>query len=326
MIASVPENAACRQCGYLLRDLHEPRCPECGGSFDPSNPLTFEIAGLSRLGRWWRRFRVGKQNVTPWWAPWDGPLRPVDAAFVTVAAGMAVYYSATPFCGCHGLPFKVFELILLLVAAATVTSIPRKPARIAGLIGLFILLLWVRAQDPGWPWRHSAQWFFFLIELLLIGAVAELALRFLVGLHKRRRGVTAKPQTRRRRFFRGVMIVAIALALPIPLWPWPLWLRFRASEHDFAMVAEQVIADGKGSLNHRRIGDYELRAIRLLSGDLVLFELAGQDTWPPEAGGYDGFIYVPDPPEPRWQRIRFAGSDHWYVGGLGIRSSWPYLS
>lgn len=31
----------CATCGYLIEELPERRCPECGTGFDPSNPKTF---------------------------------------------------------------------------------------------------------------------------------------------------------------------------------------------------------------------------------------------------------------------------------------------
>ena len=33
--------AYCRSCGYLLRGLEAPFCPECGASFDPGDPTTY---------------------------------------------------------------------------------------------------------------------------------------------------------------------------------------------------------------------------------------------------------------------------------------------
>lgn len=46
----------CMGCGYALRGLGQPRCPECGREFDPSDPRTFEIhAPSSRLTRFLRR-------------------------------------------------------------------------------------------------------------------------------------------------------------------------------------------------------------------------------------------------------------------------------
>jgi hypothetical protein len=38
---AIPPNAHCIGCGYPLRALPEPRCPECGREFDPGDPRTF---------------------------------------------------------------------------------------------------------------------------------------------------------------------------------------------------------------------------------------------------------------------------------------------
>ena len=35
--------ARCRDCGYLLRGLSDPRCPECGRGFDPADPRTMDV-------------------------------------------------------------------------------------------------------------------------------------------------------------------------------------------------------------------------------------------------------------------------------------------
>ncbi|MEM6334294.1 MAG: hypothetical protein AAF823_13240 [Planctomycetota bacterium] len=35
----------CLTCGYSLRGLHEPRCPECGAWFDPERPTTYYAKG-----------------------------------------------------------------------------------------------------------------------------------------------------------------------------------------------------------------------------------------------------------------------------------------
>lgn len=49
---SIPENATCWTCGYLLRGLTEQRCPECGRVFDPANPKT---VNLGQPQSWWAR-------------------------------------------------------------------------------------------------------------------------------------------------------------------------------------------------------------------------------------------------------------------------------
>jgi len=44
--------AKCLNCGYALRGLQEPRCPECGREFDPTDPNTFCYGGFGeRLKR-----------------------------------------------------------------------------------------------------------------------------------------------------------------------------------------------------------------------------------------------------------------------------------
>jgi hypothetical protein len=35
----------CITCGYALRGLPRPRCPECGGEFDPHDPRTMRVPG-----------------------------------------------------------------------------------------------------------------------------------------------------------------------------------------------------------------------------------------------------------------------------------------
>lgn len=44
----------CRQCGYDLRGLPQPRCPECANPFDPANPHTFR---RRPVGAWVRPVR-----------------------------------------------------------------------------------------------------------------------------------------------------------------------------------------------------------------------------------------------------------------------------
>ena len=42
------DRARCLGCGYALRGLAEPRCPECGRTFDPNDPMTMRVPGVSR--------------------------------------------------------------------------------------------------------------------------------------------------------------------------------------------------------------------------------------------------------------------------------------
>lgn len=45
----------CRQCGYMLAGLSEPRCPECGRRFDPERRSTFDRRPGAWRVRWWTR-------------------------------------------------------------------------------------------------------------------------------------------------------------------------------------------------------------------------------------------------------------------------------
>ena len=42
------ERATCLGCGYALRGLVEARCPECAREFDPNDPMTMNVPGISR--------------------------------------------------------------------------------------------------------------------------------------------------------------------------------------------------------------------------------------------------------------------------------------
>lgn len=48
-----PDDAFCLSCGYPLRDLPTPRCPECGRAFDPTNPRTMSLGQPLRPWQRW---------------------------------------------------------------------------------------------------------------------------------------------------------------------------------------------------------------------------------------------------------------------------------
>jgi len=47
----IPTDAQCLSCGYALRGLPAPVCPECGRGFDPADPSTFDPAPRTRRRR-----------------------------------------------------------------------------------------------------------------------------------------------------------------------------------------------------------------------------------------------------------------------------------
>jgi len=52
--ATIPATARCLSCGYLLRGLPSPVCPECGRTFDPADTTTYDL----RPPDWRRRRKI----------------------------------------------------------------------------------------------------------------------------------------------------------------------------------------------------------------------------------------------------------------------------
>lgn len=55
MNIELPLTAKCSDCGYLLRGLQDPRCPECGKPFVPSDPSTYQLENRSWLREFYGR-------------------------------------------------------------------------------------------------------------------------------------------------------------------------------------------------------------------------------------------------------------------------------
>jgi len=49
----IPSTARCLSCGYLLRGLPSPVCPECGRAFNPSDPTSYDVRPPGRRRRKW---------------------------------------------------------------------------------------------------------------------------------------------------------------------------------------------------------------------------------------------------------------------------------
>lgn len=59
MSTELPADACCRKCGYLLRGLRTPICPECGQAFDPADAKSYELNTLAaRRRKWILRFAI----------------------------------------------------------------------------------------------------------------------------------------------------------------------------------------------------------------------------------------------------------------------------
>ena len=53
MVLKLPEQARCLGCGYFLRGLETPVCPECGREFDPQDTRTFDADPARRQRKKW---------------------------------------------------------------------------------------------------------------------------------------------------------------------------------------------------------------------------------------------------------------------------------
>lgn len=61
MDLGIPAEAVCLKCGYALRGLHAPICPECGRAFEPADANTYRIGG-----RWSRKWREWAEPPAGW--------------------------------------------------------------------------------------------------------------------------------------------------------------------------------------------------------------------------------------------------------------------
>jgi hypothetical protein len=96
---SIPDSAACLDCGYSLRGLTEPLCPECGRPFDPADRQTFRDSGAPPWwGRWARppgRWHCVGMSLLALWAMIDRstPVGLFDwASGCSIAAGAALFF------------------------------------------------------------------------------------------------------------------------------------------------------------------------------------------------------------------------------------------
>lgn len=68
-----PKSKRCLGCGYILDGLPEPRCPECGRSFDLSDVATYSTVA-PRAGPGWACFVGALVGVTVNWTPFLGTI------------------------------------------------------------------------------------------------------------------------------------------------------------------------------------------------------------------------------------------------------------
>lgn len=108
MAVTVPDTARCLSCGYLLRGLPEPVCPECGTRFDPENPETYSDPA--------RRGRTLK------------PLKPPTLSYLVLvgaaAAALIAYRSTAPGFYAWSEIAALRESMLILLLVLSIAFVP----------------------------------------------------------------------------------------------------------------------------------------------------------------------------------------------------------
>jgi hypothetical protein len=109
MCASVPDTAVCLVCGYSLRGLPEPVCPECGRVFDPADPATFKDLDEPTL-----------------WSRWARPPSIIEMIIAAVIAAGVIHLGSIPFRvwppDITALLAGVFPCLILLAVTSLVIS------------------------------------------------------------------------------------------------------------------------------------------------------------------------------------------------------------
>ena len=114
----------CRQCGYILIGLPEPRCPECATPFDPGTPAAATPPGLTFLQRWcifagaiWALGAWASPCVRPWSPPSLGVMVVLAASYLPLSVARG-----------RMLPLRVFAVVALALAFASTSHLGVGPA------------------------------------------------------------------------------------------------------------------------------------------------------------------------------------------------------
>jgi hypothetical protein len=150
----IPSHARCRGCGYALRDLPEPRCPECGRTFDPSDPDTVYLG----------RLQYARTRVWPTLRALLAPRRmtlPRLAADAALAGLLATAYSRIDM-RIASTAVGVMNVLLLAWLALV-------------LLGAALMAVRPRWRDTPARWKHAQRWW--VLSLILAAAALPPAMR-----------------------------------------------------------------------------------------------------------------------------------------------------
>lgn len=131
---ALPDSAVCLDCGYLLRGLRDPICPECGRPFDPGDPTTFNLKPLPRQ---------------PWILRASCTILVAGVTIFTVYVKWAASHSALagplPLFLTHSLIDKAIGLLITLVLASMVFAVCVRPNRTTITLSLVGVACWLLA-------------------------------------------------------------------------------------------------------------------------------------------------------------------------------------
>lgn len=243
MTIELPPLARCVQCGYLLRALVEPRCPECGHAFDPHDPKSYHLPPGSRPRR-----------------PWLPPLSPADLRHIIIVTVVAIVYTMLalpPYAYFEYADRELFVITLPLVLSAHLVRMRPWPARLVGGSALLVCIVLLPPFLRAWRDPHLLWWFALLLS---IGGSLDLLWR---GALTRRRLSPAPDHPPHRRRLRRLLLALIVLFYVNLLCPpaAPCTLRLWISVPFLSAKADAVLAAGKPELRPQWVGFWKVERI-----------------------------------------------------------------
>lgn len=138
---SAESERCCLGCGYNLRGLETPRCPECGRAFDPADPLTYGPRGRVTGGLAYLMTAVGLVGATLlcWAILWFDWVRDVNIPLGFIG----LHWMAWPITLCLAAVVPLAFLADHARRDATPGSIKRKRLAVAVLLCVCTGLIWV---------------------------------------------------------------------------------------------------------------------------------------------------------------------------------------
>lgn len=297
MRAAVPREARCLECDYRLAGLTEPRCPECGSGFDPSDARTFFDP----------RRRIQRTPLLP---PLNAPDMRKYLAPTVIAACIAFSWLAEP----QHLSFRVrlpWVLASLTMAIAMrLLLLQRWYCRIIGapgtLVSAFALGV-VFNQANKFPAGEFCVLFMVVVTLEVLPRV----LAYWGAGYSRRKsrhlfGKQAVPRGMRRIVVGSLVLFWLAVLMPL------CNVVFLISYPAFRLSVSDVQSRNRGYAEARRVGLFWIN--RTVYQHRGTIEFRTNDDRSPDAGSA-GFVYVPPGQVLDKNYSRIPLTSNWYSFG-----------